>query len=275
MITAHGIVAPGEVWSSWEVQPFAAAVAIAVVFLYHRGRSRTTAARRRAAAFYAGVALSLVATMSPLHALGGTLFAAHMVQHLVLMVVAAPLLTFGRPVAILAGLPRRFRRRVVRATRSVRALRDVARNPVAVWCAGTAVLWAWHLPKLYEAALTTEALHGVEHASFLGVSFILWRLVPGVGERGLSHGAAVGLVFATALQSAALGAILAFAARPLYSVHIAGAPAWGVTPLGDQQLAGAIMWIPPGIVYLATMAVLLHSWFARMDTLYSPTEGRG
>lgn len=272
MTSAHGVVAPGGVWSSWEFEPVAAAVAITLLILYRRGRSHTDV---RAAAFYVGVGLSLIATMSPLHGLAGTLFAVHMVQHLVLMVVAAPLIAFGRPGAVLAGFPRGVRRRVGRAARNLRSLRDVARNPVVVWCAGTIVLWAWHLPRLYEIAVTNDELHAIEHMSFLGASFLMWRLVPGVGERRLEHAAAIGLVFATALQSAALGAILAFAARPLYSIHVAGATAWGMTPLGDQQLAGAIMWIPPGVIYLATMAVLLHAWFTRMDAVYSPTEGRG
>jgi putative membrane protein len=272
---AHGYVVPADAWSAWEFQPLVAAAALAVVVLYHRGHPRTTAARRRAAAFYVGVALGVLATMSPLHALGQTLFAGHMIQHLILLVAAAPLLAFGRPVAILAGLPRWPRRRLGRIANAFRPLRGLPGNPVVVWCSGTVALWAWHLPKLYEWALRTEVLHGLEHASFLAAGFLMWRLVPGIADHRLSHAAAVGLIFATALQSAALGAILAFASRPLYSVHTAGASAWGLTPIADQQLAGAVMWIPPGVIYLATMAVLLHRWFARMDALYSPTEGPG
>jgi cytochrome c oxidase assembly factor CtaG len=139
-------------------------------------------------------------------------------------------------------------------------------NPVVVGGLLAIVLWVWHLPAVYEAALMNEALHIAEHLSFLGVAVLFWMLVIGRGpERRLGYAPAVLLVLGTSLQSGALGAILTFATTELYPLHRAGAIAWSMTPLEDQQLAGAIMWIPQGMQYLAAMAVLLWLSFGEAE----------
>jgi cytochrome c oxidase assembly factor CtaG len=142
--------------------------------------------------------------------------------------------------------------------------------PAVVWGLHSAVLWIWHLPKPYQTALENEMLHVVEHASFVVVAILFWGLVLGRHSR-LSYGARIPLVFTTALQSAALGAILTFASTPLYPAHGDGPESWDLSPLADQQLAGAIMWIPMGAVYLVTMGVLFLRWFAPV----APMERRG
>jgi len=128
-------------------------------------------------------------------------------------------------------------------------------HPISVWALHAFVLWAWHLPTLYEMALENPYMHGLEHATFLGTALLVWAAV--FGERPIGEGASVLLLFATGLQSAALGALLALATSVLYESHAVAAPAAGFDPLIDQQLAGVIMWIPPGIFYLAVSALML------------------
>jgi putative membrane protein len=184
------------------------------------------------------------------------------------MLVVASLLVCGRPVVVLGrAMPLRGRRLFVRirARPPVRAARDALLHPVAVWVIGAVVLWAWHLPVLYEAALRHDALHAFEHASLLATSALVWAVALGRARRSLAVPAASALLFATALQSGALGAVLALAQRPLYPIHATVAPSWGLTPLEDQQLAGGLMWVPPGIVYVVVIAGLLSRWLGSFD----------
>ena len=260
MITAH---ATGAVPGAWDLDPLMLVSGIAAVALYARGvralqarRSARVPSPPRQACFYAGLALAVVAIVSPLHGWSETLFAAHMTQHLVLMVVAAPLLIAGRPVApFLAALPARVSRMLGRAHSAPRKHAPLLLHPIAVWVLSAIVLWAWHLPTLYDAALDNDVLHALEHATFVATALLVWGAV--LGEHPIGEGGAVLLLFATGLQSGALGALLTFAGTVLYEPHLTAATNAGVDPLTDQQLAGVIMWIPSGIVYLAAMAVML------------------
>ncbi|MGH9166339.1 MAG: cytochrome c oxidase assembly protein, partial [Acidimicrobiia bacterium] len=141
-------------------------------------------------------------------------------------------------------------------------------SPPAIWGLQALAVWSWHLPGLYELGLASELLHAVEHGSFLGTALLFWWLVVEAPGR-LGHLERALLVFATALQTGLLGAIILFASTVLYPVHAPGA--WGLTPLEDQQLAGAIMWIPMGIVYLATIGVLLVRALHRLEA--EPADG--
>ena len=139
-------------------------------------------------------------------------------------------------------------------------------NLGVVGIANTVVIWAWHLPNLYEAAVRNDLVHAFEHGSFVAVSLPFWAVVlQGTKKRGPAG--RIFLVFGVALQSSALGAVIAFAGSPLYSLEVLGTPAWGLTPMEDQQLAGALMWVLPGILYLATMVGVLFVWFKRMEAL--------
>jgi putative membrane protein len=262
-------------------RPTAAAVAaVAAAPAGSAGSARSTASAAPAssarsigsgwqvAAFVAGLVTLAVALVSPLDSAAAALFSAHMVQHLLLVVVAAPLLVAGRTgrVALMAlpGRPRRQVRSAI-ARRPVRRVADLLAHPLAVWGLGTAVLWVWHLPSPYEAALAHEAVHAVEHLTLLVTALLLWGVVLGGPRRRLSVPIAVLVLFATGLQGAALGAVLVFARSPLYAAHEPTAPLWGLTPLEDQQLAGGLMWVPPGLVYLGVIAALVVRWFAALD----------
>ncbi|MEA2446601.1 MAG: putative rane protein [Actinomycetota bacterium] len=195
--------------------------------------------------FAAGIAVLIVALAPPLHTVADDLFSVHMVQHLMLVLVAAPLLAWSAPAP--ARLP------------------QLLRKPLVVGALHAMALWAWHLPVLYDAAIANPLLHIVEHGSFLVTAYLFWDVV--IGKAGADDQLRrVGLVFATTLQSGALGAVIAFASSVLYTAHVASAPVRGLTPLEDQQLAGAIMWVPPGAVYVIVMLVLLWSAFKRYET---------
>jgi putative membrane protein len=274
MTLAHAPVARSELWSSWRPDPLILAILVLTALLYrsglaHLGRRRRQLVRPVHVAAFAGALLALaVALASPLELAASSVFTAHMVQHLLLMLVVAPLLVCGRPVVVLGqAMPLRGRRMIVRfrAHRFVRSARDALLYPVSAWAIAVVVLWAWHLPALYEAALRRDALHVLEHASLIATSVLVWALALGRARRSLAIPAASGLLLATALQSGALGAVLALAQRPLYPIHASVAPSWGLTPLEDQQLAGGLMWVPPGIVYVVVIAGLLARWLGSFE----------
>jgi putative membrane protein len=274
MTLAHAPVARSELWSSWRPDPLILAILVMTALLYrsglaHLGRRRRQLVRPVHVAAFAGALLALaVALASPLELAASSVFTAHMVQHLLLMLVVAPLLVYGRPVVVLGqAMPLRGRRMFVRfrAHRFVRSARDALFHPVSAWAIAVVVLWAWHLPALYEAALRRDALHVLEHASLIATSALVWALALGRARPSLAIPAASGLLLATALQSGALGAVLALAQRPLYPIHASVAPSWGLTPLEDQQLAGGLMWVPPGIVYVVVIAGLLARWLGSFE----------
>ncbi len=206
-----------------------------------------------------------VALLSPLDALSVALASAHMVQHVLLLLVAAPLFALSAPVAtLLRGAPAVVRQGSVawrRRLRLTRANTGPLRHPVAVWLLHVGTLWFWHAAVPYEAAVEHHLLHVVEHASFLVTGVLFWHVV--VAARALdraSHGLGVLLVFAMAMQSVFLSALLTFAREPWYSVYTATTAPWGLDPLADQQLAGVIMWVPAGLVYVAAGLGLLVAW---------------
>ncbi|HZD73824.1 MAG TPA: cytochrome c oxidase assembly protein [Actinomycetota bacterium] len=280
--------APPELWRAWTFDPLIVCGLVVATLAYGRGLGVLWAhgtARAlpvvRVVAFAGGMLALAVALLSPLGTLDDELFAIHMAQHMLLILVAAPLLVLGSPgLAVVAGLSPRSRRRLTRWRRSPagRAAARVIDQPLLVLLAHVAVVWTWHLPVPYQAALASPSLHALEHASFLGTAVLLWRTVVGRDRRRrLARGLAILYLFVTALQAGALGALLTFASRPLYPRQALGSSAWGLTPLADQQLAGIVMWVPGGVVYLAAAAALLLLWLAEMEaearSVQPPPEG--
>jgi putative membrane protein len=276
MTSAHGYVYPGEAWSAWTIDPFVIAALVAAGILYavgvgklwSRARGRGVGVKQ-VAAFYAGLVTLLLVLVSPLDALAATLFSMHMVQHLVLMVVAAPLVVWCEPMTVvMVALPARVRRsmRAIERSSSFGATRRVVRNALVAVVIYAIGLWAWHLPALYEAALESDGAHALEHVTFLGTSMLLWSVVITTRRaRRVPYPVSLAVIFVTGLQSGALGAILTFASSPLYEVHAQGARLWGLSPLADQQVAGSIMWVPSGAIYLVTMGVLFTRWLQELD----------
>lgn len=228
------------------------------------GRGRGVSGWRVATGAVA-VLILIVALLSPLDAMADDLFSAHMVQHLLLLLVAPPLLVAAAPEYVgLWGLPASARRRLTRWWRhspSARGAVSRVLRPGPVWAANVAILWFWHLPAAYDAAVRNQGVHALEHASFLIAAFFFWWLLfRHTLRRRMDRGLGIVYVFTAGLQGSALGALLALAGSPWYAVHAHTTAAWGLTPSEDQQIAGLIMWIPAGLVYLVVAAVLFVQW---------------
>lgn len=284
---AHGgrPMEPHDLWTAWSLEPAIVVALFLSAWLYSRGieriwrRSGAGRGIRRweAACFAAGWLTLLVAMVSPVHRMGEVLFSAHMVQHELLMAIAAPLLVLGRPVIpFLWAIPIRWRRSIggwAKAGAVAGAWRGVT-NPLAAWLLHAAALWIWHLPGAYGASLASEGMHTLQHASFLGTALLFWWALVHGREGRMGYGASVFYLFATAMHSGGLGALLTFAPRPWYAGYAATTTAWGLTPLEDQQLAGLIMWIPAGASYLVAALLLLAAWMRESERRASRWEER-
>jgi cytochrome c oxidase assembly factor CtaG len=269
-------LAPHDLPGAWTLDPWVVAPIVLTLFVYLRGVFELWEAAGRGrglrtwevGSFLGGVAALILALVSPLHAAGEVLFSAHMVQHEVLMLVAAPLLVLGRPgVAMIWGLPARIRARAAAATRlpEVRGAWRALTAPVVAWMLHAAAIWLWHNPRFFQATLESDAIHALQHVSFLGTAIIfVWTLVhPRVANIGT--GGAVVYLFTTAVHTGVLGALLTFAHRPWFDAYIVTTRAWGLSPLEDQQLGGLIMWVPAGAVYLFGALLILARHITEAD----------
>lgn len=221
-----------------------------------------TSATRQRICLSLGVVVLVIALAPPLEPLSHSSFAAHMAQHMLLAVVAPPLVVLGGAhLALLRALPRRARRRLgplIAASASRRIRRVLTNGPVA-FALHTAAIWIWHAPRFYAAALHSDALHGMEHLCLLGTGVLLWAsILRREGARRRPDPAGFALLFGTAVQTGALGAILALSHRVLYPQQSDGSTM--VVALADQHLGGMLMWVPGGVIYLIYMSVLFVVW---------------
>ncbi len=271
---------PQTIWLAWNWDPLLLGSLLLAAAVYVRGVRRLWQKAGRGRALgppqvwtFAGGWLALfVALISPLDRLSSALLSAHMVQHLLLTLAAAPLLAHGASsVALAWGLPRsrslaRWQhRRHERLRRALGAVWRAASRQDASWAANVLVLWLWHIPPLYQAALLDERVHALEHLTFFGAALLFWSAVINARRRfrltgrraGADQLSAAFYLFAAAMISGLLGALLTFSQTVWYPVYGILPYAWGLTPLQDQQLAGAIMWFPGGLVYLVALLLLL------------------
>lgn len=268
---AHGSGTPGTL--PWHGEPWVVVLLALSVIGYGIGLTRlwrhahggAGVTRAEAGAFAAGWIILALTLCSPLDGLGADLFAAHMVQHELLMVVAAPLLVLGRPLATWAwALPTRMRPQVGAWTRhrAVSTPWRVITRPLGAFTIHAAALWIWHLPLLFQGALANEAVHALQHTSFLFSALLFWWAMFRPGNARMHDGVAVLYLFATMLHTGALGALLALSNAPWYTTDAVRTAVWGLSPLEDQQLGGLIMWIPAGTVYVIAGVWLMARWLA-------------
>ncbi len=235
------------------------------------GQPGLSDSRLRAILYFAGAVVVLViALVSPLDALGDSLFTAHMIQHLLLMLVAAPLLVLSEyPLALLRALPRAWSQRLVRGVNRSGALRrawDVLNIPEVAWVIFTIEMWAWHSSSLYQAALRNETIHSLEHIGFvLSGMLFWWVLFKRTTAQHTHYGMAILYLFAASVQSGILGALMMFTSVPWYGFYASRVGAWGLTPLQDQQLAGLIMWIPGGAVFNVLTIGYFAAWWRALE----------
>lgn len=214
-------------------------------------------------AFTAGVVALLASILPPLDTLSLERFSVHMAQHELMMLVGVPLLMAGRPLAACVwGLPGSLRPHAVTLLQSAPAASSwrLLTAPVVAWTLHGAAIWIWHAPPLYEWAIHNEAVHAVQHLLFIGTSGLFWwgLLYGRYGRAG--YGAAVFYVFTTTVHTGLLGALITFARTPLYPSYSLAGAAHHLDALGDQQIAGLLMWIPAGIVLTGTGLALFAAW---------------
>jgi putative membrane protein len=237
--------------------------AIGVARLWHRARVHREIWALRAALFAGGWLCMVVALVSPFHDLSRRLFSAHMVEHEIMMTVAAPLLILSRPLpAMLWAFPRAWRPRVASGTQVTAYLLgwDIFSRPVVATVLHAVAIWAWHIPIAFDAGLGSEPLHWLQHLSFFVTAMLFWWSVFAPRQR---TGTAIAELFVTGMHTGALGVLLALAPAPMYLGQAALARAYGVDPLQDQQLAGLIMWVPAGVIYVGAALAISMRWISR------------
>lgn len=200
-----------------------------------------------------------LALLLPLHELSERLFSVHMLEHELLMAVAAPLIVLARPMPLLLrAVPQAARRHIARwgAVPALRYAWLIATGPVVAWSVHTLALWLWHLPLLFEAALHNQVVHDLQHLTFLAAGLLYWSSLVANRHDGAGYGVAVLSLFATAMQCGLLGALLTLASVPWYAAYPA---------IDDQQFAGLVMWVPAGIVYTAAGIAFLVAWLRESE----------
>lgn len=234
-------------------------------------RRRTTLASWRVWSYFAGLATVWIALLSPIGVYSELFFFFHMIQHLLLVEVAAPLLLLGAPLLpVLWALPRDARVGVGRvfAPGPLHTLFTALTHPLTAVTLYCATLSVWHIPSFYDAAQGRTAIHDLEHILFLGTALLFWwpAIHPAGGKRRLSYIAGVIYFFPPLMLGNLIGAILTFAQHPLYATYQAVPRVWGVSVLQDQQLAGLIMWVPGGLVFAIPVFVFLVLTFQGSET---------
>ncbi len=274
-----------HVWTSWSLPPPVLVGLAATAWAYARGVQTLWSGDRhrgiagwQVASFTGGFLALFVALVSPLHPVSSELLWVHMVQHVLLVLVAAPLIVLGAPLLPMTlALPLSWRRRI-RLWGRIRWLRSTSRfltRPIVAWVLSVAALWAWHAPGLYDAAVRNDGIHALEHMSFLATAILFWWVAIRPGpHRRVSGGSDVLYVFTAGIQSGALGAVLTFAGSPLYPAYVHSVARWSLSPLQDQQLAGLIMWIPAGLIYMGAAGALFVRWLLTMEREARRAEGR-
>jgi len=271
---AHGDIADGLGTLTWTYDAWVIIPLYTSAILYLIGSTRLW--RRaghghgvhywQAACFWCGWTFLALALLSPLHWLGERLFVAHMVEHELLMVVAAPLLALARPTAaMLWAFPQSWRRAIgASAQRSFIAVPwRLLRTSLVATVLHAVAVWAWHMPQLYNTVLTNLTMHRLQHASFFFTALLFWWSLFYGPARMRGYGIAVACLFFTSLQCAMLGIFLTLAREPWYPQQEEFTSLLGLTPLEDQQLAGLVMWVPPGFVYLGFALYFAGRWISR------------
>lgn len=271
-VTASATAPVTEVLAAWAARPVVILVLAGVVTLYAGGwlrmRRRHPAGASAGAllAYLGGIAGLALALLSPIEALADRLLAMHMVQHELLTMIAPPLLLLGNPVIVgLWGLPLALRRQLAAllapAAWGRRILSALTFMPVA-WLLYAIVLWGWHVPAAYEAALASDVLHDLEHVSFFGAGLLFWWpiVAPAPRVRATLYGfRMLYVVAAIGLTMLPVMVVTLFVKQAIYPHYATAAGLWGLSPLDDQVLAWGLMGAVDGLVYgVAFMTLVMR-----------------
>ncbi len=229
-----------------------------------RGRgSGRLAAGWRLAAFLSGTAIVFISLMSAIDSFSADLFLMHMIQHLLLIMIAAPLIMLSNPFPfIIWGMPAgpKIGLALFGPQATFRKLLRRISGPGIIWMAFVASLWGWHDPGAYDAALKSDLIHDLEHLSFYLTALLLWWHVVQSGpriHRRLSPAARIAYILSIVPANLVAGVAISFAGEPIYRHYLTVPRIWGLTALEDQQLGGTIMWIPGSMMYLLAAIILI------------------
>jgi putative copper resistance protein D len=282
----HGETAPAPnlpgVLLQWRFEPivFAALAVTAVAWVLVSGRvalahSANPHPMWRSAAFLGGLAVLALALMSPIEAYEGQLFSVHMLQHMLLELVAAPLLLLGAPatLALRAASPS-MRARLLSVLHS--RVVTVVSFPLVAWVVFAAVNWGWHFSTLYNEALETPWLHDVQHVTFLGAALLFWWPVVGADPARwrLPHPVRLFYLFLAMPQNSFLGIALMSAPVALYPHYLSNLRSWGPTPIVDQNVGGMLMWVGGDVVFLLAMGLVVAAWVRAEDRRTARQDAR-
>jgi putative membrane protein len=258
---------PGTALSSWTL-PLVPTVGIVLAGLLYAEAVRTVRRRGgsfpagRVACFAVGLTVLFLALASPIDGYATVLLSDHMIQHLLLAMVAAPLVLLGTPVllALRVSSSRVRHRFLVPALRSA-PLRWLG-SPVVAWGAFAVVMWGTHAPPIYEAAVRSEGIHALEHLAYFASALLFWRPVVGLepGPGHLSHPARILYLFLAMPVTSLLGLTISASTHVLYPSYVIGASVLGVSPLADQHLAGTLMWTVGMFLMVPAIGVVLLDW---------------
>ncbi|MEP6680235.1 MAG: cytochrome c oxidase assembly protein [Chloroflexota bacterium] len=282
----HGASAPAPqlpgILLQWRFEPLAigGAALAAAAYLWAVGRVRQAHSahphpERRRWFFLAGLATLALALASPIEAYEGQLFSVHMLQHMLIELVAAPLLLAGAPVTLALRAASPWLRRRLLAILQSRVVHLIS-FPVVAWVLFAAVNWGWHFSVLYNQALENPWLHYVEHASFLAAALLFWWPVLGVDPSPwrMPHPVRLLYLFVAMPQNSFLGVALLSAGSVLYPHYVTNLRPWGPTPLDDQRLGGTLMWVGGDLAFLAGMVVVIAGWMAYEDRRTARLDAR-
>ena len=273
-------------WISWRFDLGLLLLVVLSGGIYLRGwlRLRARGAARfgpwQLAAMLGGLLALFLALQSPLEAFSGLLLQIHMLQHLLLMFIAPPLLWLSAPeLPLLVGLPRPLRRRVavpLLRDEGLRMLTHALTHPLVAWLLFVVAAWVWHLPALYTRALTSTFWHEAEHATFFFAALCFWHVViaPYPHLRRTNRWVVLPFLLLAGLQGTALSALLTFSDRVLYPHYLTVPRLWNITALDDQAVAGALMWSCGSLVYLVALVLVADRNLERPTSIPSRTGQR-
>jgi cytochrome c oxidase assembly factor CtaG len=285
---AHGTVSVGPpdavaLIVDWSIEPLVAIPLIVLVLLWRTAVHRVDRAhpgnpvpRLRSLAFYAGLAAIAVALMSGIERYDTILFSVHMVQHILLTLVAAPLLALSGPITLLLRVSSpEVRRRWILPVLHSRIVRAVS-FPVVAWVLFAAVMWGTHFSPVFDAALENPLIHDVEHLVYLVAALLFWWPAVGVDPSPwrLSHPVRALYVFLQMPQNTFLAVAVLSASAPLYPHYATLVRPWGPSPLSDQQTAGGIMWLVGDASFLASILLLILAWMRHEERITAQSDRR-
>lgn len=249
---------------------------VAAVRRVARRHPANSVPRRRVVCFLAGLAAIAVALGSIIERYDTSLFSVHMVQHVLLTMVAAPLIALGAPITLALRVARPdVRRGVLLPALHSRGARVLA-HPVVAWVVFAAVMWGSHLSPLFDAALEDPLVHYAEHGLFLGAALLFWWPVAGADPAPwrLSFPVRTIYLLAQMPQNTFLALAITSATVPRYAHYASLDRGWGPPPLADQQLAGGIMWIAGDLLFLLAIVLVVAAWMRHEDRTVADADRR-